>query len=339
MIETVFRTEGVPAAERFGYWRECMTRLLCPMDMSSDDDSTFRAETRLLQLGALSIWPGAMQQSMRCRRTPRLIRQSDPENYHLSLPMNGSMAVSQAGREAVHGADEMYVVDTSQPYECRVFDGPLRGVGLEVPKSLVPLPVHTVGRLLTRRMRAQEGVGALLGGFLARLAEDSAAYKPADEQRLETVLIDLFTATLAHHLDADDDLPPETRHRTLPLRIRTFIQHHLHDPGLTPGAIAAAHHISTSYLHALFRNQDRTVSAWIRHQRLEHARRDLADRAHYTAPVHRIAARWGFTHHAVFTRAFTAAYGLSPRDYRHQVHAASSSDPGPTKPRSLGTAL
>ncbi|MFD7120634.1 helix-turn-helix domain-containing protein [Streptomyces sp. NPDC059922] len=339
MIETVFRTEGVPAAERFGYWRECMTRLLCPMDMNSDYDSTFRAETRLLQLGSLSIWPGGMRRPMRCRRTPKLIRQSDPENYHLSLPMNGSMAISQAGREAIHGANEMYVVDTSQPYECRVFGGPLRGVGLEVPKTLVPLPAHAVGRLLTRRMSAQEGMGAQLAGFLARLADDSGSYKPADEQRLETILIDLFTATLAHHLDADDDLPPETHRRTLPLRIRTFIQHHLHDPGLTPGAIAAAHNISTSYLHSLFRNQDLTVSAWVRHQRLEHARRDLADRAQHTVPVHRIAARWGFTHHAAFTRAFTTAYGLSPRDYRHQAHCDAPSDTRPTTVPALGTAM
>ncbi|MGW6605750.1 AraC-like ligand-binding domain-containing protein [Streptomyces sp. NPDC055036] len=339
MIETVFRTEGVPAAERFGYWRECMTRLLCPMDMNSDYDSTFRAETRLLQLGSLSIWPGGMQRPMRCRRTPKLIRQSDPENYHLSLPMNGSMAISQAGREAVHGANEMYVVDTSQPYECRVSGGPLRGVGLEVPKTLVPLPPHAVGRLLTRRMSAQEGMGAQLAGFLARLADDSGSYKPSDEQRLETILIDLFTATLAHHLDADDDLPPETHRRTLPLRIRTFIQHQLHDPGLTPGAIAAAHNISTSYLHSLFRNQDLTVSAWIRHQRLEHARRDLADRTQHTVPVHRIAARWGFTHHAAFTRAFTTAYGLAPRDYRHQVHADSPTDTRPTTMPATGTAM
>ncbi|MFD5751737.1 helix-turn-helix domain-containing protein [Streptomyces sp. NPDC127033] len=322
-----------------------MTRLLCPMDMDtgtgtdSGDVVPFHAETRLLQLGSLSIWPGAMRQPMRCRRTPRLIRQSDPENYHLSLPMNGSMAVSQAGREAVHRANEMYVVDTSQPYECRVFGGPLRGVGLEVPKSLVPLPAGAVGRLLTRRLPAQDGMGALLGGFLTRLAEDSDAYQAADEQRLETILIDLFTATLASHLDADDDLPPETHHRSLALRIRTFIQHHLHEPDLTPGAIAAAHHISTSHLHALFRDQDLTVSAWIRHQRLEHARRDLADRAQYAAPVHCIAARWGFTHHAAFTRAFTASYGLSPRDYRHQAHGTRSSDTGPTELRLLGTAV
>ncbi|MFJ4923763.1 helix-turn-helix domain-containing protein [Streptomyces sp. NPDC088725] len=108
-------------------------------------------------------------------------------------------------------------------------------------------------------------------------------------------------------------------HRALLLRVRAFVQRHLHDPGLSPAIIAAAHNISVSYLHRLFRGHDSTVAAWIRGQRLEHARRDLADRTLRTVPVHRIAARWGFPGHATFTRAFRATYGLPPRDYRHQA--------------------
>ncbi|MFE2941524.1 AraC family transcriptional regulator [Streptomyces sp. NPDC059255] len=87
---------------------------------------------------------------------------------------------------------------------------------------------------------------------------------------------------------------------------------------------AAAHHISVSYLHRVFQAHDRgtTVSAWIRHQRLEAARRDLADPALRAVPVHRIGTGWGFTQHAVFSRAFHAAYGVPPRDYRHRALSA-----------------
>ncbi|MFF5564692.1 helix-turn-helix domain-containing protein [Streptomyces sp. NPDC012623] len=62
------------------------------------------------------------------------------------------------------------------------------------------------------------------------------------------------------------------------------------------------------------------VSATIRHQRLERARHDLADPALRTVPVHGIAARWGFGHPAAFSRAFRAAYGVPPADYRHAAH-------------------
>ncbi|MGO4429032.1 helix-turn-helix transcriptional regulator, partial [Streptomyces sp. MCAF7] len=81
-------------------------------------------------------------------------------------------------------------------------------------------------------------------------------------------------------------------------------------------------HISVSYLHRLFREHgSTTVSSWIRRQRLEAVRRDLADPLLRATPIHRIAARRGFSHAAVFSRAFRAAYGLPPKDYRRRVLA------------------
>jgi AraC-like DNA-binding protein len=162
-------------------------------------------------------------------------------------------------------------------------------------------------------------VGALLAGFLTGLAEQAGTLRTCDAPRLETAVVDLLSATLAHHLDAEDRLPPETRTRTLTRRIRAFILKHLRDPDLTPMSIAAAHHISVSYLYRLFQQEGTTVAAWIRQQRLEAARRDLADPALGGLPVQDIAVRWGFSLHSSFTRAFQVRYGLSPRDYRRQA--------------------
>jgi AraC-like DNA-binding protein len=82
--------------------------------------------------------------------------------------------------------------------------------------------------------------------------------------------------------------------------------------------IAAAHHISLSYLHRIFqqRSQGETVAAWIRNRRLEGARRDLADPSLHGTPIHAIAARWGFPRASDFTRAFRAIHGQSPREFR-----------------------
>ncbi|WP_157869187.1 helix-turn-helix domain-containing protein, partial [Streptomyces atriruber] len=79
---------------------------------------------------------------------------------------------------------------------------------------------------------------------------------------------------------------------------------------------AAAHHISTRYLHRLFQDQGLTVSSWIRRLRLERCRRALANPTLAAVPVGAIAARWGFAQPAVFTRAFRAAYGLTPSEVR-----------------------
>ncbi|RRQ81994.1 hypothetical protein CQW39_01545 [Streptomyces griseofuscus] len=43
-------------------------------------------------------------------------------------------------------------------------------------------------------------------------------------------------------------------------------------------------------------------------------------------PVHRIADRWGFKGHPPFTRAFRAAFGTSPQDYRDGALAAAADE-------------
>ena len=170
--------------------------------------------------------------------------------------------------------------------------------------------------------------------FLTGLTADSGGYRPDDLPRLGTLADDLLTAVVAHHLDEDAARPDGSRGRTLLLRIEGFVQQRLHDPALSPRSIAEAHHISVGYLHRLFTARETTVAAWIRRSRLERACRDLRDPARRHMPVHRIAERWGFKDHATFTRAFRAAYGTAPNDYRHGGGDPTPPEPGPPLPPS-----
>lgn len=101
------------------------------------------------------------------------------------------------------------------------------------------------------------------------------------------------------------------------MRIGEFIRRRLGDPGLSPATIAAAHQISLRTLHRLFQQQGTTVAARIRRERLERCRADLSDPLMRSRSIHAIAADWGFTRPADFTRSFRAAYGLTPSDFRH----------------------
>lgn len=159
-----------------------------------------------------------------------------------------------------------------------------------------------------------------------------------DNPRLGNVALELLTSTFAHHVDAVDQVPPETHH-TLYLRIQTFIGQNLQEPQLTPTAIATAHHVSVSYLHRLFQAHGTTVAAWVRGQRLEHPRRELGQPALQSVPVNRIATRWGFKDHATFTRAFRAAYDIPPKDYRHHVLGVPPETGGAPVTRGSGDAL
>ncbi|MFH8573759.1 helix-turn-helix domain-containing protein [Streptomyces sp. NPDC017993] len=316
--EMVFRSDDVPRPDRFDYFAELLGRTHAPMELRSDYADDFRASQRVLDLGAASVWSFTFQPLV-FRRTPKLIRQSDPETYHLSLVLRGTGAGVWSQRETQYKPFDLFINSSSLPNDVHSAEALASTVALEIPKALVPLPRDVARRIVGAPVSAQEGMGALLARFLTQLTEDTTLYQPTDGPRLGTVLTDLTTALFAHLLEAGNCLPPETHRRTLTLRIQAFIREHLHDPHLTPATVAAAHHISTSYLHRLFQGEDATVAAWIRRLRLEAAHRDLTDPALQTLSIHAIATRWGFPRPTDFSRAYRTTYGTTPKDHRHQA--------------------
>jgi AraC-like DNA-binding protein len=317
MIETVFRSDDLRPADRLACFDDFQVNSPHPMRVTSEIPEKFSATARALDLAAVNVVELTCS-PLGVHRTPRQVRDFDPELCSILFPLTGRLGVMQAGGEATLNAQEFALYDSRHPFTVRTAadDETATLVRAQFPRTLLPMPSDQIDRLLAVPMSGKDGVGALLVQFFTRLTTDAASYRTGDLPRLSGIAVDLMSAAIAHHLDSDTETPPDVRHLALSRRIEAFIQRHLHDPELSPRAIAAAHHISVSYLHRVFQRNDTTVSAWIRRQRLEHARRDLGDPAQRTLPVHRIASRWGFNDHSTFTRAFRTAYGVPPNDYR-----------------------
>jgi AraC-like DNA-binding protein len=308
----VVRGGHQPKAEDFEAWRDQMIRMIGPVEITTDDPSNFRAETHYVDLGAVQV---AAIAASPCQgiRTAKMIRQSDPALFQLILPLSGTTVIMQDSTQITAGLRDMALYGTSHPWRIQA-DGMPRGVMAVFPYALLPFPPERVRRALT--FSGRDGIGALLAGFLTRVAAGPGRYGVTDGQRLGTILVDLVAAQLAHRFDADDALYGDTHQRALLLKIHAFIQEHLSDPALTPTKIAAAHNISIRQLHRLFKNEEATVAGWIRGRRLDRCRRDLGDPLLRHQPIHAIATRWGFPDAAHFSRAFRAFYGHSPQEYR-----------------------
>jgi AraC-like DNA-binding protein len=323
MIGTVFRTDDVPAPDRFDYWQELVGRTRSSA-LVSEHAADFWAEQRLMELGPVVVSQMSFRPT-RYRRTPKMVRQADPEFYHLTLLLDGGLALDHAGQASTFTSRDLHLADSSQPYDVRSADdrqgGIVTGMAVDFPKALLPLPPHRVRELLGLNLPGRDGVGALLADFVVGLNRQIGTLQPSDAPRLGTVVLDLMSAWFAQLLEAEAALTPETRGRATAKRVQEFIRQNLHDPQLTPPVIAAAHNISLSYLHRIFQQQTQgdPVATWIRRRRLENAHRDLGDGSLRGTPIHVIAARWGYPRPSDFTRAFRAEYGMSPREYRQQA--------------------
>lgn len=271
---------------------------------------------RLVRLGALPVWSAAFQ-PLELRRHARPGRRTGADRYRLALLLEGEAVITCGRRETHLGAGDFYCDDGSRPHEIRT--GPVRAVGTVIPEALLPLPRDNADRALGHRVPGGDLMAPLLARFLTQVTEHTGAYHPADGPRLGAVLSGMVAALLTRAAESAP-CPPLTPRAPLTPRITAFIQHRLGDPELTPQSIAAAHGISLSYLHRLFEAESETVAAFVRRRRLERARFDLADPAQADTPVHAVAARWGFARATDFARAFRAAYGLAPGDFRRRSH-------------------
>ncbi|MEU9335707.1 helix-turn-helix domain-containing protein [Streptomyces sp. NPDC048290] len=320
MLVTEFSTEVVAPPERFDLFTEFTSHSHMLNRMRSSSQSDFRATMGFLSLGELQV-AGLSFPHLEVARTAKLIRQSDPGAYLFNCLLGGEGVLSRARHDAGLRVGDLVLLDSGCPYsgEIRAVSDGWSHLTLQFPRELMPLPHKTVQALLGDPMDGRHGVGAVLRRWLTDLQARAGEFTPADVPMLSSVTMDLLVSVLARRLDRESALAPETRRNTLRIRINAYIDRHLADPALTPQTIADAHHISLRHLQQLFAENDTSPAASIRHRRLERCRRDLINPHLSTRPIRAVAARWGFTDPAHFSRLFHAVYGMPPRDCRHQL--------------------
>ncbi|CCH34945.1 helix-turn-helix domain-containing protein [Actinosynnema sp. NPDC047251] len=314
-METIFRATDHPPAERFERWAQLVPTVFAPLRVSVAEPDRHRSELRTAELGGTTVHYLASSAS-RVERTDRMIRQADPDVVQVWLVERGDLVFSQGVTSRVVEPRRLYVSTGSRPFE---LSGAMPGGVMAVARSaMVPFGRLPVGRDQVERLGGflvpEGGLAGLVTASLRELT--SHDFGPADASRLGGVLVDLVAALLAHLLDRTSDLPEQTRDQALLAQVEAFVQANLGDPDLTPAAVAAAHHVALRTVQRLFRRRGRGVADWIRHARLEACRRDLADPRLRPQPVRVIGRRWGFEDPSQFNRAFRAAFGMPPGDYR-----------------------
>jgi AraC-like DNA-binding protein len=186
-----------------------------------------------------------------------------------------------------------------------VFTWPRAAIGLTAAESRTATAV---------RLPARDGLAGIVGGVLRGLLAAPPRLSATGAVRVADEVGELVATLAIEHARPAE--PPDAPQRALLRAVCEYIDARLADPGLGPASIAAAHFVSTRQLHRLFAGTGETVTRRIRRARLERCRHELADPRRAGDPVTEIARRWGFPDLAAFSRAFRAAYGCAPTEYR-----------------------
>ncbi|MQS34237.1 helix-turn-helix domain-containing protein [Streptomyces katsurahamanus] len=311
-------TDDVPAGDRFEWWGRLMRDEVMAVSMASERPAHFRAGADSIKGGPSTKVSALYLSPSSSVRTHAQIRRHDPEDYYLFAVRGGRIGLEQDRTTSLFRAGDLGLYSTSRPLEAAFRGGrEVRVEMIRLPRALLPLPLDTVDRLLAERLSPRTGSGALLDRYLSGMLRRAQECGPAELPWLGSVAADLAVTFLAGLLDSARAVPSESRKQALLARIDAFIESHLSSADLRPAAIAEHHHISVRMLHALFQERPETVSAAIRRRRLERCRADLTDPRLRHRTVGEIGLGWGFRHPADFSRAFRAAYGMPPGEFRH----------------------
>ncbi len=270
---------------------------------------------------------GAMRVSRLDWNLPGLRRATTPSaddtapQVLVALQEAGVTRFQQGGRQGEIRAGDLTVIENAKPYEV-VFQGMVRAVVVRVPADLLGLRPSLLDRVTAVRIGSDRPIVNAAVAFFTRLARSQAAVGETEAALFAQPCVDLIRAVVTSGIGRDD-LAGGPLNRTLLHRVEEYVRLHLTEPDLTAARIAAEHHVSVRQLYLTLSRAGITLGDWIRTQRLQEARKELASPAHQYMTIEAIAHRWGFSSAPHFSRVFKAAYGVSPREWRLDNRALS----------------
>ncbi|MEU6378928.1 helix-turn-helix domain-containing protein [Streptomyces sp. NPDC046909] len=289
------------------------------------DPESWRGSLRLLHLGTLQVAAEECD-AVEVVRTARHTTTDGRTHLYARLQREGTALVFQDGHRARLRPGDLAFYDAGRPFSLALPERQQAHV-LMFPRQLLRLGEAEIRRVTAKVVEAAppEGTAALLLPLLRGLVDEIDTVVPAAEEELARAVTDLLAALAADQLTGrgrGQRQPPVagTGEAAIFERVTATIETRLGEPELSPKVLAEAHGISLRYLHKLFQERSTTVGAWIRRRRLEACRAELARPAAADRSIACVAARWGFVSPAHFSHTFRKAYGVSPAQYRGQVH-------------------
>lgn len=315
-------TAQIQPAWRAAHWNRVIAETYFPLQLTFREPAVFVGQVSRRQLGQVSLSRLATE-PLQYERRPNHICGAQEEEYLITIPRRSAVQFYQIGRDVRCNPGGFILERGDEPY--RFSYGAANELDvLKVPKRALAEKIRDPDRFCAQVVETGEGVAALFAGLMAQLQD----LRLADAQAATVLgrqVVEILALALDSGLDQDEGSRSAVRAAHL-RRAEHVVRRNLSNPALDPQMVADACNISKRYLHELFARTDRTVSQFIRDERLVAARDAIASSRALT--IAEIAYEYGFSDQAHFSRLFKAAFGTTPTDWRRQCLRGASRDAG-----------
>lgn len=308
-------------------WADAVSRAFVPLRVGAAPRQ-FAASLTQQSLGPRLRLTSVRSAASEVSRTPRTLSENPSDDVLLSWQRAGHGALIQHGRRAAFSPGVLSVYDASSPYTLR-FDGPIEQLVLQLPRRSLRLREGELADLTARPLppsASLRGLVALLstlpfadrssslpdGAGSPRVGDGApapggdgvtAADAEALAEAVSGLLVGALRASSAPAPLGDEEL----------LRVaRESLRAGLGDSRTGPERTAAELNVSLRRLQRIFELDGDSPAAYLRRERLAHARALLLE----GSPVAAAARACGYLDVDAFSRAFKREHGAPPASLR-----------------------
>jgi AraC-like DNA-binding protein len=307
-----FSTEGLCPCDQFDAWREQIGFRFGLAEVSRKTAGSFRATIETRSVSKLSLF-AISSNAMTFERTSHHLALRDRDSFLIGLVLEGGAVVEQTNRSTSLRSGDLVLMDDRRPLRIR-FEDPFRSIVFQCDRSQLEARLPDSDRRIVQRIEGRAELVSATAAYVASIARQARGFGAAESIVAQHAL-EILSFTLG------SGSPRDPASQILLARVDAYIEENLSDPGLTPAAIARHHRISRRHLYRLFEEIGDSVASFIRRRRLARCKAILADDLHTKRSISEIAFAWGFNDATTFGRAFRAAFGVTPRDYRRSASA------------------
>ncbi len=228
--------------------------------------------------------------------------------------LEGSGLVTDGDESIAIGAGEIILLDPTRSWQIE-FLTDVRAVCVKLESASFVLRLVRTSDQDLNKISSRTGVGAVCLNLVRSISDQLDHLGDHELLSMEATLTELLVTCLSH---VDEDAHEDTTSVQLGhlRRVCRSIEGRLSDAELTIDDIGRLEGLSTRYIQKLFKGGNTSYGEYVKQRRLERCRTDLSNRALAHFSIAELCFRWGFGDAANFSRAFTAAFGVSPKAYR-----------------------